>query len=176
MLIGFHGKARSGKDTAADVLVNKFDFTRYGLADPIKQGAAAMFGWNEEHGYGDLKEVVDPFYQFSPRKVYQLLGTEFGREMLRDDIWLKVAEKFVKGNKHTVISDIRFENEAEWVRQQGGLVIRIVRDGLDTVGIEGHASEAVLKPDLRDTVVFNINSLRYFEDQVEMLMNEVIQN
>ena len=61
-IIGFCGRARAGKDTSASVMKELIDKDhscyRYSLADPIKQQINKVFGWNDRHGYGDLKEEV----------------------------------------------------------------------------------------------------------------------
>jgi hypothetical protein len=135
------GLARSGKDTCADYIVGSANYKKYSFAEPIKLGLSGMFGWGEEELYGDLKEVDDPVLGFSPRKALQLAGTDFARKMLRDDIWLAVAEKFVTDS--TVIADVRFENEAEWIRNKGGIIVHVTRPELEgrEVGVSNHLSE-----------------------------------
>jgi hypothetical protein len=74
----------------------------------------------------------------------QSLGTEWARN-LRRDFWLRIAAAFVvdqmdAGETHFVISDVRFANEAEWVRNKGGQIWRIHREGL--AGVRPHVSES----------------------------------
>lgn len=116
-IIGIHGTAYSGKDTLSNFICKKnIDTCRYGFADPIKNACNEIFGWDYRHAFGELKEVVDPFFGISPRKAYQLMGTEFGREMIRDDLWLKVAENEMSNNIFSyVIPDFRFKNEYDWL-------------------------------------------------------------
>ena len=45
MIIGFCGFAGSGKDTAADYLVNFYNFDRISFAGPLKDTLSAVFGW-----------------------------------------------------------------------------------------------------------------------------------
>jgi hypothetical protein len=91
MLIGLTGKARSGKDTVAGYLNNKHMFSHYWFSKPMKDACRTIFGWDDRHLYGDLKEVVDPVYGISPRVALQTLGTERGRNCINQDLWLTRA-------------------------------------------------------------------------------------
>jgi len=58
MLIGITGYAQSGKDTVCDILRHHGVVTnRYAFADPLKEACNALFGWDERHSFGELKEV-----------------------------------------------------------------------------------------------------------------------
>lgn len=70
----------------------------------------------------------------SPRKAFQLFGTEWGRS-ISDTVWLDVAPK-----TDTVITDVRFDNEAEYLRNIGAPIVKITRDGFRPVS-NGHSSE-----------------------------------
>lgn len=143
-LIALAGKAHSGKSSLAGMLLNELNwhayrYSAYAFAGPIKRTINKLFGWDERHSEGELKEVVDPKWGFSPRTAYQKFGTDFGRKMLRDDIWLKCAELATQ-NKNIIITDLRFENEVEWVRRQGGLIVHVHRSGQFGIA-SGHESE-----------------------------------
>jgi hypothetical protein len=77
------------------------------------------------------------------RWILQFLGTEVGRHRLHEDIWLYALERRISKSKapHHIISDVRFDNEAEWVRKQGGFVVQIRRVGQAEPGPNAHASE-----------------------------------
>jgi len=129
-LIGIHGPLNGGKDTVANYLQAKFPdrFNRYAFAKPIKQACVILFGFTPEQMEDRvLKEQIDPFWGFSPRRAMQLLGTEYGRNMLRKDVWIQRAALEVMNNikikRGTIITDVRFENEAEWLREQPGAVL-----------------------------------------------------
>jgi hypothetical protein len=95
----------------------------------------------------------------------QLLGTEYGRDMLRKDLWIKRAElehlKNVKIGRGTIITDVRFENEAEWIRSQPGAVLIYIQvPNLERDEKYNHASEAGIKlVEGFDKVVINDKSL-----------------
>jgi len=137
-LIGFIG---SGKDTAADYLVEKHNFTRLSFAGTLKDAVAAVFGWDRELLEGktaearDWRESVDSWWadrlrmpQLTPRWVLQQWGTEVCRRNFHDDIWIaSIEHKLAAIDKDVVISDCRFPNEITAIRKQGGKVGRIIR-------------------------------------------------
>ena len=115
------------------------------------------------------------------------MGTECGRQVYRDDIWVKRAEmEYIQhqayvenftgggwvdeppGLNGLVITDVRFVNEAQWIRDMGGTVIDIVRPGADgVVGVAAHASEAGYPDELKDFVIQNTGTLEYLYEEVE---------
>jgi hypothetical protein len=149
-LIGIHGPLNGGKDTTANYIQAKFPgkFGRYAFAAPLKRACKEMFNFTDEQLEDQaLKKEVDSFWGFSPRFAMQKLGTEYGRGMLRDDIWIKRAEMEFhlnhKSAKGTIITDVRFENEGEWVRSQpGAILIYLKVPGLKKDEQYQHASEA----------------------------------
>lgn len=166
-VIGIHGPLNGGKDTVCNLLkeLRPGSFEQYAFARPLKEAGMILFGWTMEH-FEDriLKEQVDPFWGFSPRKAMQLLGTEYGRNMLREDIWIQRAARQVELNKakglKTIITDVRFENEAEWVRSLGdkaGLIYLEV-PGLVRDEKYSHASEMGVSRSDTDLVIVNDKS------------------
>lgn len=147
-LVGICGAAGAGKDTVADRICQHHKFTKYSFAHPIKEACKQIFGWDERHLFGELKEVIDPQYGVSPRQALQTLGTEWGRKLINEDIWTQAAEvkfwnlkegsisKIISG---LVIPDVRFENEAQMIRRNGGLLIHVQRDSAPK--IRDHPSE-----------------------------------
>lgn len=129
-VIGVHGPLNGGKDTVGNYIMAacKHSFIRYAFAKPIKEACKVMFGFTHQQMEDRiLKEQVDEFWGFSPRKAMQLLGTEYGRGLLREDIWIKRAELEVKENLRsnitTIITDVRFQNEADWIRAQPNMML-----------------------------------------------------
>lgn len=143
ILIGVTGKANAGKDTVANIAHELFPACeRYRFASKLKETTSFLFGWSDEQLEDrEFKEAVDPKWGFSPRKAMQLLGTEFGRA-LREDLWLQfVQNKLDESEFGLIISDVRFENEAAFIRKNGGLLIHVVREGAGSTSESGHASE-----------------------------------
>ena len=101
-ILGLAAKARSGKDTAAALLMAHPEVATYALADPLKEGCKALFGLTETETWDDnAKEVVLSSWGRSPRQLFQHVGTEWMRE--RDPLlWLKRADREI--NHQPVIS------------------------------------------------------------------------
>ena len=141
MIIGFVGFIGSGKDTAADYLVNFHGFRRDSFANTLKDAVACVFGWDRVLLEGRTKEArewreqVDPWWaerlsmpNLTPRLMLQLWGTEVCRNGFHDDIWIASLEnKMRKTTDNIVISDVRFPNEIKAIHNAGGIVVRIKR-------------------------------------------------
>jgi len=167
-IIGLSGKARSGKDTAAGMLKTAFNAKTVAFADPIRDAMRVLFDFNEEHFNGSLKEVVVPWIGKSPRQLMQTLGTEWGRNIVNNDIWRILAarkiEQITDSFDHAVVTDVRFENEAEMIRSMGGRVWHIVRDNIPTVS--AHASERGIDVHAGDVIIYNNGTMEDLLDSV----------
>ena len=140
MIIGFVGFIGSGKDTAADYLVNFHGFRRDSFANTLKDAVAAVFGWDRVLLEGRTKEAREWREQrdewwsdrlgkdITPRHILQYWGTEVCRQGFHDDIWIASLEnKMRKTGDNIVISDVRFPNEIKAIKNAGGQVVRVVR-------------------------------------------------
>jgi hypothetical protein len=141
MIIGFVGFIGSGKDTAADYLVNCHGFRRDSFANTLKDAVAQVFGWDRTLLEGRTaearkwREQLDVWWserlnipELTPRWVLQQWGTEVCRQGFHDDIWIASLEnKMRKTKDNIVISDVRFPNEIKAIHNAGGLVVRIKR-------------------------------------------------
>lgn len=165
MLIGITGKARSGKDTIAKHLASKHGFEHYWFSKPMKDALAVMLGWTSEHLYGDLKEVVDPFYNVSPRRALQTIGTDWGRDLINKDLWLLCAERAISNSPNLVISDVRFDNEASLIRSRGGFIISISRS--DAQEIAEHVSESGVSDNLIDMTIENEGTIEQLQALID---------
>lgn len=173
-LIGITGKARSGKDTAARHLVMDHDFVRLAFADPLKMAAQEMFGLTAEQTWADeLKEIVIERWGKTPRQIFQLLGTECVKPFFGEDFWVKRLDlnyQVLKDSDNVVITDVRFDSEASYLRSMGGVIVEI-RRGVQSVGIAGHASERGLSLPA-DIVIENNGSIEDLFDALDMMMGE----
>jgi hypothetical protein len=142
-LIGIAGKAGVGKDTAADALV-PLGYGKRAFAGPLKTMLiAAGILTKAETEDRDLKEKTLDWCDRSPRQMMQTLGTEWARNCNGDDFWLKLAARDLQQSTGGIVyTDVRFENEAEFIRRNGGLVVHIDREGLKRV--TKHESESGL--------------------------------
>lgn len=141
MIIGFLGFIGSGKDTAADYLVNTHEFRRDSFASTLKDAVAHIFGWDRTMLEGRTKEArewreeIDPWWaerlnmpNLTPRWILQYWGTEVCRRGFHDSIWIASLENKMRNTKdNIVISDVRFPNEIKAIQSAGGLAVRIKR-------------------------------------------------
>ena len=176
ILIGLHGMARAGKDTAANYLAAHYAFIAYAFATPLKAALQQMFLLTAAQISGDEKELPLVAIGKSPRELMQLLGTEWGRHLVHKDLWLLLAEQHLTNmlelrDGHLpgfVISDVRFENEAQWVRNRGGSVVHIQRP--TAPGVAPHISEAGIALHDNDFVIRNDADLSHLHEQLDHLM------
>lgn len=135
IIVGLGGLKGVGKDTVAQYLVDHYGFQRASLADPIKRLLNDRFGWPmalwEDR---EWKETVDGF-TFSPRSWAQWLGTEVGRTIGGQDVWVEMLfdelHGTLKDDARVVISDCRFQNEVHAVRDENGFSICLVDPARD---------------------------------------------
>ena len=170
-LIGLTGRARSGKDTVAHHLNENNSYSSYAFAQPMKQACKIMFNWSEQHVNGDLKEVVDPLFGISPRVAMQRLGTEFGRETINKSMWLLRAQTEIDSKLNLVITDVRFNNEAELIKENGGIVIEIRRN--DREAVSEHKSENGIDESLVDFVVENNGTIACLYDRIDTIVKSI---
>lgn len=158
-VIGFAGKAKSGKDTAASVLdkyVGSGNCATMAFADPLKQ-IAMIFGFTKEQCYDQSKkEIEDEFWGITPRKFLQITGTECFRNNFRTDCWTKLLEKRVLDIRKRMaggemvpwlilVTDVRFPNEVDCIKSLGGIVVKVTRPTIDTSGnMYKHPSEVFI--------------------------------
>jgi hypothetical protein len=157
-LIGIAGKARSGKDTVGNFIVSAVGGYCFGFADPIRSMMRQIGIDMSDPYWTDHKEEVIPALGVSPRYLMQTLGTEWGRELVNPDLWVTIAKQRVlsSGSSLAIATDVRFENEAAWIRDMGGTIIHIRRK-LDKN--DQHASEAGVAVQPSDITIDNDRDL-----------------
>ena len=157
-MIGFIGKRHSGKDTASDYLVNKYGYTKRAFAEPLKLGLKELFGFTDEQLYTNKKEEIDDVWGISPRVACQVIGNDIVRDLFPKmllpnigmDFWIKRADIWYENNKKEhnnkiVWSDVRYQNEVDYILSKGGLVVKIVRPKMDNNdNVDEHCSETSL--------------------------------
>jgi len=171
LLIGISGRAGAGKSALSSSIMAAMDpietlYECTPMAFPLKLAAKALFGFSlYQLHVQEGKEEIDPFWGVTPRAVLQWLGTEVMRDSFarhfpqvqeHEDrkgkgFWISRHERELNTyvNPHVfLIPDIRFNDEADYVLSNGGILINITRPlepGLYTGpagGIPNHVSEA----------------------------------
>lgn len=172
-LIGIAAKAQSGKTTVANHLIQRYGYGHVSFAEPIRQFIADLTGiTREDLEKAEIKEAVIPWIGRSPRYMMQTLGTEWGRDTILADFWIKRAMRHVNdlswGCIPAVISDVRFDNEAKAIREAGGVVLHLSRP--DALVVNSHASEAGVARHCTDYVIVNDGTLGDLYAAVDVFM------
>ncbi len=187
LLIGLVGPKGSGKTRAAAYLIDEYAFIDYALADPLRDMLSALLTsvgvdyavLTEPH----LKEAPLPqLGGITPRRLMQSLGTDWARQLLGPDIWLLVADHALglapdssitaPVHDRIVIDDVRFHNEADWIRRRGGVIVRIDR-GIPTD--RSHVSESQQLLIDADHVVDNTGNTDHLERRLDLVMRSLLQ-
>ena len=185
-IIGLAGPKYSGKTSAALALVEQ-GFIRVSFAEPLKLMIEQLLksaGLSAEAisiAMTEQKEQVIPCLSKSPRELMQTLGTEWGRQLVDADLWLNLVRNRMasSANDYWVFDNVRFENEADFIRELGGLIIHIDRTGdelefMPTPSLE-HISEQRLMNHYTDEFVENDGDFATFIDDVNRLVTRYIQ-
>jgi hypothetical protein len=122
-IVGLSGKAGSGKDYIAREVLQPLGFSPVALADQLKTTAIGR-------GLASYNEV----YHTKPphvRETLQQLGTELGRNVYGEDVWVRSLSAWMQifyerwGIDRFVITDVRFPNEIKFLHTLGAVVYRI---------------------------------------------------
>lgn len=141
MLIGLCGFKRSGKDTVAIGLAQRYGFERFAFADALRQEVADIDGIPQP---SDVQKDVRGANGQSYRDALIVRGQ--ARRAEDPDYWVKalasaIAQPPTPAN--IVITDCRFPNEIDWIRSQGGVLVWVWRDGIVS---NGHITERDWRP------------------------------
>ncbi|WNN94669.1 deoxynucleoside monophosphate kinase [Streptomyces phage Phredrick] len=178
-IVGFSGYARSGKDTAAEAL-SSLGFVRISFADVLRDFLYEMnpivvpnYAPNGGSGYR-LRDVIeeygwsgykDSIFSDDIRRNLQVLGTDCGRAMLGDNVWVDALfSNLPYPDGKYAIADVRFPNEADGIRARGGKMYRIEREGIGPAN--DHFSEVALDHYEFDGFIHNDGSVAHFKDSV----------
>lgn len=170
MIIALCGLAGCGKNAVATILRRNHGFGVLAFADPIYDAVAAITGMHRrELEDRAIKEQVLPWLGKSPRELLQTLGTEWGRNTVRDDIWIQRAMQAAKRYDRVAICDCRFANEAQAVLAAGGAVWEVRRRAGGLAGSAGrHSSEAGVPPGLISLTIDNNGTLADLEQTADV--------
>lgn len=186
--VAFLGFARAGKDTAAEVAVEEFGYERFAFADKLRECLYALnpvVGATHIESTGShepvlLQEVIDLYgwdnyketiYGDEIRRLLQRFGTEVGRELLSDTIWVDEVDKH---SGPLAITDCRFDNEYDKLDRRNTIFIRINRAGITAVN--AHKSENDFSDRGVDYVVENDGTVDEFKDKIRNILRTVVKS
>ena len=143
-ILGITGLKGSGKDTIGDIICkNDESFVKMSFADTLKDITAILMGWDRKLLQGDTiesrewREKADDYWSdvfgkmITPRIILQQLGTEVLRNHFLQSIWVdSLKKKIMNSDKNIVITDVRFPNEIDMIKELGGTIYRVERGEL----------------------------------------------
>ena len=175
MLLGVCGKKGAGKDTVGNYIIEKYGYSQYAFAKPLKKIIKELFDLSDEQLYGSLKETIDPRWNTTPRILMQYIGTELFREQLKklipelscENLWIrKFHDWYSTQTQNVIITDIRFIDEMNAVKQNNGVIIKVVRD----LGItDSHISEQFFQTVTPDHIIENNGSMEELYLKIDSL-------
>lgn len=171
-VIGIAGRARTGKDTVANFIIAAVGGYRYGFADPIRAMMVPLGIDMSDPYWQARKEDTIPVLNTSARRIMQTLGTDWGRNLISEDLWVMIAaQRLMQSGHGMVIPDVRFDNEATWIRKQGGRVLHLKRESAEA--IQAHASEGGIEAHDEDMMLSNDGSLEDLQANVRALFDGI---
>ena len=183
MIIGIGYKKQVGKDTFANIILDNFKDRKIvinNMADSLKEIIIKLFPCVEHrHLYGtdeDKNEVIPELNGDinTGRKIAQHFGTDCCRKIYTD-VWV---EQFIQRAKRQIgkiiiCTDVRFPNEANHIKANGGILLRINRPSLPAD--DDHASENALNDyKLWDYNIDNDGSLEDLKSKAIDFFNNII--
>lgn len=171
LVIGLTGLAGSGKSTAARYMAKHYGFEVWSFAANLKKACQIIFDLSDSQLHSRVgKELVDPRWGLSPREIFQKFGTEVGREFMQG-LWIKSLECSLErsGGNRIVIDDLRFLDEADFVKSLGGKVVGIRRD----VDLMDHESEKSVVKNWQEMIDLELNNnddLSYLQLRIDWFL------
>jgi hypothetical protein len=169
VILGFGGKARSGKDTSVDMLKDRLEFKGYkvlhiNMANYVKYIAKEYFDWD---GQKDEKG----------RHILQQVGTEIVRSK-NPDFWVNTVIEFIKvfdNYDFVLIGDVRFPNEINRFKEEGYQTYSVHVERLNfennlTKEQRNHLSETSMD-NFKFDYYIEAENLRQLDDEVDELVH-----
>lgn len=179
-LIGLYSPLpMSGKSTAAAAL-EAIGYERLPFAGPLKRMIRSLLldlGQSEEEADRALTtEKEEPcilLNTVTPRQLLQTLGTDWGRQMIAEDLWVRAwkgrAISALGDGRMVVVDDVRFWSEAQAIVDFGGAMVRVLRPDGASSTFSRHASEGGLEFWPFDHTIVNDGSIADLQQQILQL-------
>ena len=179
-VVGIFGKAGSGKDTIANYMIENLGYTKIAFADILKDIVSVIFSWDRHLLEGDTKESrqfresKDVWWskkldkEITPRLMLQQIGTELFRNHFDKNIWIYAIERKIARYSKVVITDIRFLNEHQLIKNLNGIIIKVIRN-IDNK-IPSHSSENNFNDFSFDFQIHNNHTIEDLHNQVMNLL------
>jgi len=189
LLIAISGKANSGKNTLASMITDATNFPKeltktVALADPMKRIVKTIFpeASNEAlYGPSELRSTLIPgeykdknSNQLTHRQALIDLGA-FGRQY-NSNIWLNLLVNDAKttNNKLYIVSDVRFINEYEYLKNAGFIMIRVIRNNIVKINDPSEIEQDKIPNSGFHFIIENSSSLKHLNELVYDIVPSLI--
>ena len=161
-MIGLAGPQGSGKNTCGEILAQSYGYVQMAFADPVRAGLYALNPLVElDNGIvARLQTIVDQIGWDSAKRnsinirgLMQRFGTEAGRDLHGYNCWVNIAARRSEIG-HCVFTDVRFPNEADFIRSCGGIIVYVGRDDVPEQ-VKNHKSEDYSVQEDADFIIWN---------------------
>jgi dephospho-CoA kinase len=184
MIIGVVGHKFSGKDTFADYICLHNGFHKKAFASGLKKVCMAAFHLREDElNDPKKKETTNDFWGKSPRELMQIVGTDLFRNHFDKEIWTKNMYLELKESRceNIVVSDVRFENEMQFLLDYGkkyGVPVFLVQIVRFETGKnrDCHSSEDLSWAEKKMEVITNKESKEEFYQKIKGFMQKVSED
>lgn len=174
-IIGITGLANSGKDTTADYIISKDSkFKKISFADPLKKMVINHFGLTYNDVYTTQgKNNFNQFWGMTNREILQKVGTDAMRRGFAFDVWVKLTQLVLKNNieQDYIVADVRFDNQAEMIKRNNGIVIKIIRQNFK-ISQCTHESQKQIDLNLIDYVLYNDDTIDSLYCKIDSMLKQ----
>lgn len=187
MIIALYSpRPQCGKTTAAEHLVKEHSFTPLRFADPLKKmletllteaGIPLSKSW--DYLRGNAKEaLIHELGDVTGRKLMQTLGTEWGRNAVDEDFWVRVMDAKIHSmepHSRIVVDDMRFPNEYAMLKSMGAVMVKVFRGEPPKTVIgrdNSHPSEGALNHHDFDFEISNNSDLSVLYGKMDSIVKQ----
>lgn len=168
LLIGLAGRPGSGRNTIANYIALKHDFIKVSIEAPIKELVRTLFHHSYKH-LDQVKEVVDPCFDISPQNITQAIKQSL-QDHIDYNLWVVAAQRRARSimtrGVSVVITDVKSNNEACMIRDNGGEMWHVVRPEVKQLRKPG---DGVVTPRNDDKIVANTTTIGDLYQRVNLL-------
>jgi len=180
-LICIIGNIGVGKSTVAEIFKQN-EYVELTFADPVKQ-IGLILGFEQEELYGsqEKKLKLNDFWGVSGREFMQKFATNIMRNELpkhinmnmdNKTVWVRLCQKkinnLLKQNKKVIVSDGRFPDEINMIKEMGGIIIKIVRNNNYDIH---HESESYISKLNADIIIDNNGNIDELNKKISLIIH-----
>ena len=175
-IIALFGAKSAGKTTVANYLCRHHGYHCLSFADPMR--------WMLQN-LGITRTALDNDKESSPAVLgdktinYALktLGTEWGRQLINEDIWVEVLRQRLSFYPNIVIDDLRFNNEFDMLQAYNACFVYIAAPKAENQEDHTHISNLIWRSwangERKHKKIENLSSFADLQTQVTTLVESL---